>query len=117
MAEMPVLQGKGISMKFGEALVLDSVDVEFYLGKVYGVVGENGAGKSTLMRILSGFLQPISGEIYVDGKQTVLNPYKAKELGIVLVPQELNLVEPLRVYENIFLGDEPTGRFLIDKKR
>lgn len=117
MAEMPVLQGKGISMKFGEALVLDSVDVEFYPGKVYGVVGENGAGKSTLMRILSGFLQPISGEIYVDGKQTVLNPYKAKELGIVLVPQELNLVEPLRVYENIFLGDEPTGRFLIDKKK
>ncbi|MGB4751854.1 MAG: hypothetical protein WBH60_04380 [Fervidobacterium sp.] len=39
MAEMPVLQGKGISMKFGEALVLDSVDVEFYPGKVYGLVG------------------------------------------------------------------------------
>lgn len=55
MTEMPVLHARNVSMKFGEALVLDNVDVEFYAGRVYGVVGENGAGKSTLMRILSGF--------------------------------------------------------------
>ncbi|HCI29167.1 MAG TPA: sugar ABC transporter ATP-binding protein [Fervidobacterium sp.] len=116
MTEMPVLHARNVSMKFGEALVLDNVDVEFYAGRVYGVVGENGAGKSTLMRILSGFLQPISGQIHFEGKQTVLNPQRAKHLGIVLVPQELNLVEPLRVYENIFLGDEPVKHILIDRK-
>jgi len=72
MAEMPVLQGKGISMKFGEALVLDSVDVEFYLGKVYGVVGENGAGKSTLLKMITGVAFPTEGTITVNGRVSAL---------------------------------------------
>ncbi|MFN4189977.1 MAG: sugar ABC transporter ATP-binding protein [Pseudothermotoga sp.] len=111
-----VLSAKDICMDFSSVRVLHDVDVQFQKARVYGVVGENGAGKSTLMRILSGFLQPTKGEIFVEGQIVHLNPLKAKALGIILIPQELNLVDTLRVYENVFLGDEIGGNFLLNKK-
>ncbi len=111
-----ILETKGISRDFSGVRVLHSVDSSFKRGIIYGIVGENGAGKSTLMKIISGFLQPTEGKIIVDGKETNLNPLKAKALGIVLIPQELNLVDSLRVYENIFLGNEISGKILLRKK-
>ncbi|HBT38824.1 MAG: ABC transporter related [Thermotoga sp. 50_1627] len=110
-----ILSARNVCMDFSNVRVLHNVDVDFEPAKIYGVVGENGAGKSTLMRILSGFLQPVEGEIYFEGSRVVLNPLKAKALGIILIPQELNLVESLRVYENIFLGDEMTRGFFLSK--
>jgi len=103
-------------MDFSNVRVLHNIDVDFVKGKIYGIVGENGAGKSTLMKILSGFLQPTEGEIYFEGKKVFLNPLKAKALGIILIPQELNLVENLRVFENVFLGDEITKGIFLSKK-
>lgn len=112
-----ILSARNVCMDFSNVRVLHNVDVDFEPAKVYGVVGENGAGKSTLMRILSGFLQPVEGEIYFEGNKVVLNPLRAKALGIILIPQELNLVESLRVYENIFLGDEMTRGFFLSKRQ
>lgn len=116
MVDEVVLSAKNICMDFSSVRVLHDVDVRFQKARVYGVVGENGAGKSTLMRILSGFLQPTKGEIFVNGQMVRLNPLKAKALGIVLIPQELNLVDTLRVYENVFLGDEVKNNLLLNKK-
>lgn len=107
---------KNIVKVYGEHTVLKNVDFDLYEGEIHCLVGENGAGKSTLMRILSGFLQPTKGEIFVEGQIVHLNPLKAKALGIILIPQELNLVDTLRVYENVFLGDEIRGNFLLNKK-
>lgn len=113
---VPVLSAKDICMDFSGVRVLHNVSVDFMPGKIYAVVGENGAGKSTLMRILSGFLQPTEGEIFFEGKTIVLNPIKAKRLGIILIPQELNLIEILRVYENVFLGSEITKGLFLNRK-
>ncbi len=116
MVSEAVLSARGICMDFSSVRVLHDVNVLFQRSKVYGVVGENGAGKSTLMRILSGFLQPTQGEIFVENQMVHLNPLKAKSLGIILIPQELNLVDSLRVYENVFLGSEVEKSFLLNKK-
>ncbi|MCB0066486.1 MAG: sugar ABC transporter ATP-binding protein, partial [Caldilineaceae bacterium] len=76
---------------------------------------ENGAGKSTLVKILSGFEQPTSGEILLDGKPVKLPANGAAEaLGIVIIHQELALVPMLSIKENIFLGNECTHRGVID---
>lgn len=117
MSIEPIISVKNLTMHFGETIALDNLSTDFYPGRIYVVVGENGAGKSTLMKIISGFLYPTSGDIYVEGKKESLNPRKAKELGIVLVPQELNLVDTLKVYENIFLGDEIRNGILLNKKK
>lgn len=115
MSDDVVLSAKDVCMDFSSVRVLHNVDVTFKKATTYGVIGENGAGKSTLMRILSGFLHPTHGDIFIRGEKIQLNPLKAKEYGIILIPQEFNLVDSLRVYENIFLGDEIKGKIFLNK--
>ncbi len=113
-AATPILSANRISKSFGEIPVLFSVDFDVLPGEVHAIIGENGAGKSTLMKILSGFEQPTSGTITYDGKVVTLpRNGEAEALGIVLIHQELNLAEHLRVVDSIFLGRELTrGGFL-----
>ena len=70
------------------------------------------------MKILAGFAQPTEGSVVFQGKPVVIaGPIAAKEMGISMIHQELNLIPDLTVYENIFLGKElvRTGG-LLDKK-
>jgi ribose transport system ATP-binding protein len=106
-AARPILAANRISKSFGEIPVLFSVDFDVRPGEVHAIIGENGAGKSTLIKILSGFEQPTSGTITYDGRVVTLPPNgEAEALGIVLIHQEFNLAEHLRVVDSIFLGRE-----------
>lgn len=111
-----ILEVKDIFKDFSGVTVLSNVNIKFKKGKVHAIVGENGAGKTTLMKIISGFLKPTSGYIYFENKEVQLSPDIAKKLGIILIPQELNTVDTLTVYDNIFLGDEKTKSLILDKK-
>jgi phospholipid/cholesterol/gamma-HCH transport system ATP-binding protein len=51
----------GLSMAWGERLVLDQVDLTLHPGERLAVVGPSGAGKSTILRILAGLQSPTSG--------------------------------------------------------
>jgi len=120
----PRLAAKGLSKAFGHVQALRDVDIEVYAGEILALVGDNGAGKSTLIKILSGALQPDSGEIRIDDQPVSFrNPIHAREHGIETVYQELAVVPILEVAENLFLGREvrmggPLGRVLpfIDKR-
>jgi ribose transport system ATP-binding protein len=82
------------------------------------VIGENGAGKSTFMKLISGVYAPTRGRILLDGEPVrIANPIAAQRLGIAMIPQEFNLIDPLRVYENIFLGRELRRGALLDRPR
>src|SRR5688572_9493783 len=102
-----ILAASRISKSFGEIPVLFSIDFSVNRGEIHALIGENGAGKSTLIKILSGIEQPSSGTVLLDGQPVVLPPDGlAEALGIVLIHQELNLAEDLRVADSIFLGRE-----------
>jgi len=106
----PLLEAENITKEFPGTLALDHVQLELIPGEIHAVVGENGAGKSTLMKILAGVLPPDTGEIRFEGKPVVLAaPHQALVLGIAIVHQELSLVPPLTVAENIFPGRLPTN--------
>jgi ribose transport system ATP-binding protein len=113
-----LISAQGICKDYSGTRVLDHVDIEGMPGQVHGIIGENGAGKSTLMRILSGFVQPTEGGIVFQGKPVVISgPIAAKEMGISMIHQELNLIPDLTVYENIFLGKEMVKKNgMLDKK-
>lgn len=97
-----VLSARGISKSFNGVQVLFSVNFDLRAGEIHALMGENGAGKSTLVKVLSGFEQPTSGEILLDGKPVKLPPNGAAEaLGIVIIHQEFNLAEHLTVTESI----------------
>ncbi|MBN9669513.1 sugar ABC transporter ATP-binding protein [Roseibium aggregatum] len=116
-ASAAVIEAVNISKSFGPVPVLFSVSMDIRPGEVHALIGENGAGKSTLMKILSGFHDPTSGQIRLDGKSVSLPPNGASEkLGIVLIHQELNLAEQMTVEENVFLGRELKSHGLLDRK-
>jgi simple sugar transport system ATP-binding protein len=101
------LELKHVSKSFGEVQALE--DINFHLGRneVVGLLGDNGAGKSTLIKIITGYHQPTSGEIYFNGKKVDhLTVPKARELGLETVYQERALAELQTLWRNIFLGRE-----------
>lgn len=110
---------KNIHKSFGDVQALQAVTLDLAAGEVHAICGENGAGKSTLMNILSGNLQPDSGEIWVDNqRETIQNQQKATALGIAIVHQHLSLFEHQTIAENIFVNQFPTNRWgLIDFKK
>lgn len=81
------------------------------------LLGENGAGKSTLVKILSGVYPRDGGTVEVFGSEIrEMTTQKAKELGIAIIHQELNMCQHLTVAENIFLGRERTKGMVLSEK-
>ena len=98
---------KGIYKSFGANDVLRNVDFSLNEGDICALLGENGAGKSTLMNILGGVIPADRGTIELDGRAvTFQNPAQSLDAGIAFIHQELNLINDLPVYENMFLGRE-----------
>jgi ribose transport system ATP-binding protein len=111
------LEMDGIYKSFGGVNALQNVELKVEKGEVHAIIGENGAGKSTLMKILSGAIKKDKGSIKIDGLEKQFTvPKDAVIAGISVIYQELNMVPHLTVAENIFLGDYPLKRGLIDWK-
>ena len=105
-----LLEGKEICKDFPgvwEHLVLDHVDISIKAGEIHTLLGENGAGKTVIANILSGFYGLSEGQIYVKGEPVYLkSPKDGIRYGVGMVHQELALVKPFTVAQNIALGSE-----------
>lgn len=101
------LEMKGITKSFGANNVLQGIDFSLSGGEICALLGENGAGKSTLMNILGGVLQADQGSISIDGQQVQFaTPLDSLNAGVGFIHQELNLINDLAVYENMFISRE-----------
>ena len=110
-----VLSISGIRKEFPGVLALDDVQLRIRPGTVHALMGENGAGKSTLMKILSGVIQPTTGQIILDGQPVhFANANEARDRGISIIHQELSLAPNLSVRDNIFMGRELRGPMGVD---
>ena len=118
MTEQPViLEMRGITKEFPGVKALDNVSLTVRAAEIHSICGENGAGKSTLMKVLSGVYPhgTYSGEILFQGEPVRFKDIKSSEhAGIVIIHQELALIPELSITENLFLGNEPTKRGIID---
>lgn len=102
-----VVRAEHIVKKYGPVTALSNINIHLKKGEVLGLIGDNGAGKSTLIKILTGFIQPTDGTIFVDGQEVRLRSVThARSLGIETVYQDLALINELSVYHNMFLNRE-----------
>ena len=111
------LSMSGIDKAFGANKVLKGVDFSLKDGEIRALIGENGAGKTTLMNILGGVLRQDAGEIRIDGRNVAFSaPKDSLDAGVAFIHQELNLVNDLNIYENLFLGRELKKGARLDRK-
>jgi rhamnose transport system ATP-binding protein len=104
-----ILELKNISKSFSGVEVLHQVSFSLERGEVHALLGENGAGKSTLVKVITGFHQPDTGEIYLNGEKIEFaDTHESRQAGIAAIYQELSLFPDLDVAENIFVGRQPT---------
>ena len=116
--EKYVVEMRHITKEFGTFKANDDVNLQVRPGEIHALLGENGAGKSTLMNMLSGLLEPTSGEIWMNGeKVNITSPTAANKLGIGMVHQHFMLVDAFTVTENIILGSEPHHLGVLDRKK
>ncbi|RKD84551.1 sugar ABC transporter ATP-binding protein [Kushneria marisflavi] len=105
-----VLSARHVAKSFGSVQALKSVNFDIRRGQVTTLFGENGAGKSTLMKILSGVIQPSSGDIVLEGTPVSFgSTVDAQRHGISIIHQELSLAPNMNVRDNIFMGRELGG--------
>jgi len=110
-----VLSARNIAKSYGNIHALKGVNFDIRYGQVTTLFGENGAGKSTLMKILSGVVQPTSGEIVLDGEGVnFTSSTEARDHGISIIHQELSLAPNLSVRDNVFMGREIQGATGVD---
>ena len=92
----------GLTKKFGSFAAVEDLNLNIKKGQSYGFLGPNGAGKSTTIRMLTGFMRPTAGDIYIMGKDLSMNHNVLARVGIVpdtygFYPL-LNAVEHLEFY-------------------
>jgi ribose transport system ATP-binding protein len=112
-----LLAARGVSKRFSGTQAVNNVTLTLEPGRIQGLIGPNGAGKSTLVGLLTGRLKPDSGIVELRGTPTHLRtPRAAMALGIIPVPQELAVPDPMSVKEFLHLGSEPTTLGLVRRR-
>jgi len=100
----PVLELRGICAGYGQARVLDGVDLAVWPGQVVAILGTNGAGKTTLSQVISGTIRPTAGTLLVDGHDvTGLPAHRIARLGLAQCLEGRRIFAPLTVEENLLL--------------
>ncbi len=100
-----ILEGKGITKRFGGLVAVDSVDIGLKKGEILGLIGSNGAGKTTLFNMLSGTLPMSEGSLSYHG-QHIAKP-KANEMCKMGIGRTYQICQPfsnLTVLENVMVG-------------
>lgn len=105
----PLLSLSNINKSFGTTDVLTDINLAVQPGEVLCLLGDNGAGKSTLIKILSGFHEPTSGEMHIDGELVAFkSPRDASDRGIATVHQFGGTFPLMTIGRSFFVGAEPT---------
>ncbi len=100
-----LLQTKALSKRFGGLKAVVPVNLHLEQGEIRAIIGPNGAGKTTLVSMISGRINPTSGQVHFNGRDiTKLRAWRRVALGIVYTFQITSIFRDLTVYENVALA-------------
>ena len=101
---------RGVSVGYGDGIVLSEVDLAVRAEHGVCLLGRNGVGKTTTINSIIGFNHPRVGSISVNGRNiTGLEPYRIASEGVGLVPQGRRIFAPLTVKENLVFAETGKG--------
>ena len=99
------LRIEGVSVHFEGLVALTNVDLQIASNQILGLIGPNGAGKTTLLNVVSGFVQPSQGRVFLGSRDiTRLAPHRRAALGLARSFQAVRLFGELTVLENVEVG-------------
>lgn len=93
-----MIQVKNLTKKYGNFVAVDKLSFEINDGEIIGLLGPNGAGKSTTMNMMTGFIEPTEGTIFINGNDILKNSKDAKK-QIGYMPENIPLYQDLTVKE------------------
>jgi len=103
--DSPILEVRGVSVRFGNLAALSDVSLGLPRGSIVGLIGPNGAGKSTLVSVISGHRRPDRGSIWFLGENvTTMSPARRAQRGLRRTFQALELFDESTVEENLLVG-------------
>jgi ABC-type branched-subunit amino acid transport system ATPase component/ABC-type branched-subunit amino acid transport system permease subunit len=103
--EQTILEVKGVSKSFGGLRAVADASLTLPFGKITGLIGPNGCGKTTLFNLITGFLAPDAGDIYIQGeKVTNQAPYKFVNWGLARSWQDVRIFKGMTVLDNVLVG-------------
>lgn len=110
---MHLLTVEGVSKHFGGLKALDRISFHIEAGEIMAVIGPNGAGKTTLFNVLTGFLQPDQGRIFLEGQGLLgKKPHQICRLGMVRTFQIVKPFLEMTVLDNVIVGAYNRSRSL-----
>ncbi len=114
MNETPLLQCRGLVVRFGGVNALSEVDFSAPKGEISALIGPNGAGKTTLLNAVSGLGPLMAGRITLGERDiTAAPPHLRAKLGIVRTFQNLEIFSNMTVLENVMTGAHRRIRYSI----
>lgn len=97
-----MIQFEDVQIRYGNATVIDHLNLEINTGEFFTFLGASGCGKTTTLRALAGFLAPSRGDIRINGQSIVNVPVEKRGIGMIF--QNYALFPGMTVYENIAFG-------------
>jgi iron complex transport system ATP-binding protein len=109
---MNALQAKQLTLSYGNAIVIDELDLTIPKGEITVFIGGNGCGKSTLLRALARLLKPAGGAVLLEGKEIAKLPTKEVAKKLAILPQSPTAPEGLTVLQLVKQGRYPYQTWL-----
>lgn len=109
---MPLLQTKGLGIRFGGLQALQDVNLTVNKGEIVGLIGPNGAGKTTVFNLLTEVYTPTEGTIELEGESLVgKKTYQITQNGIARTFQNIRLFKDVSVLDNVKIAMTPQEKY------
>ncbi len=99
-----MISANNVSLRYGGRTLFEDVNITFSPGHCYGVIGANGAGKSTFLKILSGHIEPQTGDVFITPGERM-----------AVLKQDHNLYDEFKVLETVIMGHKRLYDIMVEK--
>ena len=103
-----MIKAEQLTRRYGDFLAVDRVDFTIEQGEIVGLLGHNGAGKTTIMKMLTGYLEPSAGRVFVDGVDVAEQP-KVVQRSLGYLSESLPLYPEMTVVDYLEYAAELRG--------